>query len=95
MVTRGGEYCLGEGMKGGLGSGVELIHCLGVDCVLVTQSYRILGNPPWTVAHQFPLSTGFSRQEHWSGWPRPPAWGASRPRDQTQVSHMVGGFFTL
>ena len=23
--------------------------------------------PPWTVAHQAPLSMGFSRQEHWSG----------------------------
>ena len=23
---------------------------------------------PWTVAHQAPLSVGFSRQEHWSGW---------------------------
>ena len=24
---------------------------------------------PWTVAHQAPLSTGFSRQEYWSGLP--------------------------
>ena len=24
---------------------------------------------PWTVAHQAPLSMGFSRQEHWSGVP--------------------------
>jgi len=23
----------------------------------------------WTVAHQAPLSMGFSRQEHWSGLP--------------------------
>ena len=35
-------------------------------CVCVT---------PWTVAHQAPLSTGFSRQEYWSGLPIPP------PRD--------------
>ena len=27
---------------------------------------------PWTVARQAPLSTGFSRQEHWSGTPFPP-----------------------
>ena len=28
---------------------------------------------PWTVAHQAPLSMGFSRQEYWSGLPcRPP-----------------------
>ena len=26
---------------------------------------------PWTVAHQVPLSTGFSRQEFWSGLPFP------------------------
>ena len=26
----------------------------------------------WTLAHQAPLSMGFSRQEYWSGWPCPP-----------------------
>ena len=26
---------------------------------------------PWTVAHQTPLSMGFSRQEYWSGLPFP------------------------
>ena len=26
---------------------------------------------PWTVAHQAPLSMGFSRQESWSGFPFP------------------------
>jgi len=25
----------------------------------------------WTIAHQFPLFMGFSRQEHWSGLPFP------------------------
>ena len=30
---------------------------------------------PWTVAHQLPLSMGFSRQGYWSGLPCPP------PRD--------------
>ena len=24
---------------------------------------------PWAIAHRAPLSMGFSRQEHWSGWP--------------------------
>ena len=28
---------------------------------------------PWTIAHQAPMSTGFSRQEYWSGLPSPPA----------------------
>ena len=26
---------------------------------------------PWSVAHQAPLSMGFSRQEYWSGLPFP------------------------
>ena len=26
---------------------------------------------PWTVAHQAPLTMGFSRQEYWSRWPFP------------------------
>ena len=32
---------------------------------------------PWTVAHQAPLSTGFPRQEDWSGLPFP------SPRDRS------------
>ena len=28
---------------------------------------------PWTVAHQVPLSMGFSRQEYWSRLPFPPS----------------------
>ena len=32
---------------------------------------RLLATP-WTVTHQAPLSMGFSRQEYWSGWLRPP-----------------------
>ena len=27
---------------------------------------------PWTLAHQSPLSMGFSKQEYWSGFPCPP-----------------------
>ena len=33
-----------------------------------TQSCLTLATP-WTVAHQAPLSMGFSRQEYWSGVP--------------------------
>ena len=35
-------------------------------CGLVTKSCPTLVTP-WTVAHQPPLSMGFSRQEYWSG----------------------------
>ena len=36
----------------------------------VAKSYPTLMSP-WTVAHQAPLSMGFSRQEYWSGLPFP------------------------
>ena len=43
----------------------------------------------WTVTHQAPLSTGFSRQEYWRGLPCPPQ-GPSQPRDWTCVSWASG-----
>ena len=35
---------------------------------------------PWTVAHQAPLSVGFSRQEYWSGLPFPSRGDLPNPR---------------
>ena len=35
---------------------------------------------PWTVAHQAPLSMGFSKQEYWSGLPFPSLTGLPDPR---------------
>ena len=67
---------------------------------LVTQLCLILCDP-WSADCQAPLSMGFSRQEYWSGWlfPSPGdlpfSRGSSRPRDQAQVSHTAGGFFTV
>ena len=37
---------------------------------IVTKSCPTLVSP-WTVAHQGPLSMGFSRKEYWSGLPFP------------------------
>ena len=34
---------------------------------------------PWTVAHQAPLSMGFSRQEYWSGLPFPSSGDLHNP----------------
>ena len=34
---------------------------------------------PWTVAHQAPLSMGFSRQEYWSESPCPPPGDLPNP----------------
>ena len=43
----------------------------------------------WTVAHQAPLSMGFSRKECWSGLPCPPCRVSSRPRDRTCIGRQV------
>ena len=37
---------------------------------VVSNSFATL----WTIAHQTPLSMGFSRQEYWSGLPFPSSW---------------------
>ena len=50
---------------------------------------------PWTVARQAPLSTGFSRQEYWSGLPFPSTGESSQPRNRTHVSRMAGRCFIL
>ena len=34
---------------------------------------------PWSVAHQAPLSMGFSRQEYWSGLPFPSSGDLPNP----------------
>ena len=39
-------------------------------CVCVSIPVLLFATP-WTVAHQAPLSVGFSRQEYWSGLPVP------------------------
>ena len=48
-----------------------LLQCMKVKSESeVTQSCPTLATP-WTVAHQAPLSMGFSSQEYWSGVPLP------------------------
>ena len=41
-----------------------------IDGGLVTKLCPTLANP-WFIAHQVPLSSGFPRQEYWSGLPFP------------------------
>ena len=52
---------------------------------------------PWTVAHQAPLTVGFSRQEYWSGLPRPPPGDLSDPEiklGSLRSPSLAGVFFT-
>ena len=59
------------------------------DLVLVAQSCPTLCNS------MDPLSMEFSGQEYWSRLPLPSLGESSWPRDQTQVSCIAGGFFTV
>jgi len=49
---------------------------------------------PWTVAHQAPLSMGFSRQEHWSGLPFSPPGHLPNPGIERASPALAGRFLT-
>ena len=49
----------------------------------------------WTIAWQVPLSMGILQAKILEWVARPSSRGPSQPRDQTQVSHIAGGFFTI
>ena len=47
---------------------------------------------PWTVVHQAPLSTGFPRQEYWSGYPFPSPGDLPNPGIGPTSPALAGGF---
>ena len=47
----------------------------------------------WTVARQAPLSTGFPRQEYWSGLPFPPPGDLPDSGTEPTSPAFVEGFF--
>ena len=49
---------------------------------------------PWTVARQAPLSMESLHARTLEGVAMPSSRGSSQTRDQTQVSHIAGGFVT-
>ena len=57
-----------------------MITCAMLSCFSRVQFFVT----PWTVAHQTPLSRGFSRQEYWSWVSVPSSIGSSGPRHWTQ-----------
>ena len=69
-------------------------------CCLVTQSWvtkLTLSNSfgtPWTVAHQAPLSMGFSRQEYWNGLAFPSPGNLPDPGIKLTSPALADGFFT-
>ena len=54
-----------------------------------------LSETPWTVALPAPLVCGISQTGILDGVAIPFSRGSSLPRDQTYVSFIVGGFFTI
>ena len=66
-------------------------------CMLSLFSRVRLFAIPWTVAHQAPLSMGFSRQEYWSGLPFPSPGALQDPGIEPMslmLPTLAGGFFT-
>ena len=64
-------------------------------CVYVQLLSRVqLFATPWTVAHQAPLSMGFSRQEYRSGLPFLSPGDLPDPGIEPMSPALAGGFFT-
>ena len=57
------KNCLWNLGKEDLKCGGSILPLESVSCSVVSDSFVT----PWTVAHQAPLSMGFSRQDYWSG----------------------------
>ena len=58
--------------------------CAVLSCFSPVRPFATL----WTVAHKAPPSTGFSRQEHWSGLPCPPPGDLPDPGKNQGLSHL-------
>ena len=66
-------------------------------CMLSLFNHVLLVAILWTVAHQAPLSMGFSSQEYWSGLPCPPPGDLPDPGIKSAsltFPALAGGFFT-
>ena len=66
-------------------------------CVLSHFNHIQLFVTLWTVALQAPMSMGFSRQEYWSGLPRPPPGDLPDPGTEPKSPAspaLAAGFFT-
>ena len=75
-------------------SGIGKLTCV---CMLSRFSHVQLLVTPCTVARQAPLSMGVTRQEHWSGLPRPPPEDLPNPGIEPtscMSPAVAGGFFT-
>ena len=74
----------------------EKKNCIAPMCMLSHFSHLRPFATLQTVAHQAPLSMGFSRQEYWSGLPCPPPGDPDPGIDPASLMSpaLAGGFFT-
>ena len=66
-------------------------------CMLLCCAYLLVSDflTLLAVAHQAPLSMGISQARILRWVAMPSSRGSSQPRDQTQISCIAGGFFTI
>ena len=65
------------------------MHCITLTAVIIfflLSFIHVQLSNPWTVAHQTPLSMGFSRQEYWNGLPCSPPWKKCTHNERTSIS---------
>ena len=73
--------------------GVYVCVCMRM-CVLSCFSHVQLFATLWTIAHQTPLSMGFSKQEYWNGLPFPSPGDLPSPGIEPVSPEVVGRFLT-
>ena len=81
-------------ITGGVVWWLVLGHFAGATVSLVVQAFQLFATPG-TVARQAPLSMGILQARILEWVAMPSSKGSSRPRDWTQVSCIVGSFFTI
>ena len=70
------------------------VLCMYMCCVWLLSCVQIFVTP-WTVAYQLPPSMGILQARILEWVVMPFSRGSSQPRDQTQVSCIAGGLFTV
>ena len=84
--------CLQESYRRAFHSVIPL--CYPMAMITVQSLSRVWFLLTWTVAHQAPLSMGFSRQEYWSGLPFPSPGDLPDSGIQPVSPALAAGFFT-
>ena len=99
--TRNSAQCyVAAWMEGEFGEEcVCMCVCVCVCVCACTRTRSVMSDSatPWTVAHQAPLSMGFSSQEYWSRLPSPSPGDLPNPGvEPTSLASpaLAGGFFT-